>query len=375
MIGAGPAGLGAAALIERQGVPALVLERGEQVGTSWRGRYEGLRLNTPRIMSTPPVHRMPRRLGRYPTREDLVAYLEEYVERTGLTVRCGVEATRVDPDDGGWRVETSDGAIDADNVVVAAGYDRVPCIPDWPGRDGFTGDLLHAAEFRSAEPYRGRDVLVVACGNTGSELATFVARAGARRVRVSMRTPPNLVARDLYGMPMTFTAAVLERFPPVVLDTSGRLAQWLLFGNVEKKLGIPPAPQGVQTTLDQRRVAPLVDDGFVEEVERGRIELVGAVEGFDGADVLLAGGERIQPEVVIAATGYHRGLEPLVGHLGVVGEWGEPVASGAPVPGNPGLWFTGYTVRLSGQLHCAKRDSRRIARAIARARRVASAAA
>jgi putative flavoprotein involved in K+ transport len=113
----------------------------------------------------------------------------------------------------------------------------------------------------------------------------------------------------------------------------------------------------------------------VEEVKRGRIELVGAVEGFDGADVLLAGGERIQPDVVIAATGYHRGLEPLVGHLGVLGEWGEPVASGAPVPGRPGLWFTGYTVRLSGQLHTAKGESRRIARAIGRSRRVASAAA
>src|SRR3990170_6187077 len=181
VIGAGPAGLGAAALIERRGVPALVLERGERVGTSWRGRYEGLRLNTPRIMSTPPVHRMPRRLGRYPTREDFVAYLEDYVERTGLTVRYGVEATRVDPADGGWRVETSDGAIDADNVVVATGYDRVPCIPDWPGRDGFTGELLHASEFRSPKPYRGRDVLVVACGNTGSELATLLSRAGARR--------------------------------------------------------------------------------------------------------------------------------------------------------------------------------------------------
>ena len=374
MIGAGPAGLGAAALIERQGVPALVLERGEKVGTSWRGRYEGLRLNTPRIMSTPPVHRMPRRLGRYPTREDFVAYLEEYVERTSLTVRCGVEAKRVDPAGGGWRVETSDGAIDADNVVVATGYDRVPCLPDWPGRDGFTGELLHASEFRSAEPYRGRNVLVVACGNTGSELATLLTRAGARRVRVSMRTPPNLAARDLYGMPLTFTAAVLERLPPVVLDTGGRLSQWLLFGDV-RKLGIPRAPQGVQTTLLRRRVAPLVDDGFVEEVKRGRIELVGAVAGFDGADVLLAGGERIQPEVVIAATGYHRGLEPLVGHLGVLGEWGEPVANGAPVPGHPGLWFTGYTPRLSGQLYTARGESRRIARAIARSRRVASAAA
>ena len=375
VIGAGPAGLGAGAAIKRRGIPVLVLERGKSVATSWRHRYEGLRLNTPRVTSSPPVYRIPRKLGRWVAREDFVGYLEEYVEHTGLTVRSGVEAKRVDPSDGGWRVETSNGAFDASHVVVATGYDRVPVMPSWPGREGFTGELLHSADFRSPVPYRGRDVLVVACGNTGSEIATFLARAGAARVRVAMRTPPNLVARELFGMPLTASAVVLERFPPVILDGAGRLSQWLLFGNVEKKLGIPPAPQGIQTTLSERRVAPLVDDGFVEEVERGRIDLVGAVEGFDGAEVLLAAGDRIQPEVVIAATGYERGLEPLVGHLGVIGEWGEPIANGRPVPGHPGLWFTGFVPRLSGQLHGAQRDALRIARAIARSRRVASAAA
>ena len=375
VIGAGPAGLGAAAAIERRGVPVVVLERGTSVGTSWRHRYQGLRLNTPRITSSPPVHRIPRQLGRWVAREDFVSYLEQYVERTGLTVRCGVEAKRVDPANGGWRVETGDGAFDASHVVVATGYDRVPAMPPWPGREGFTGELLHSADFRSPAAYRGRDVLVVACGNTGSEIATFLARAGASRVRVAMRTPPNLVAREVFGMPVAASAVVLEQFPPVVLDRAGRLSQWLLFGNVEKKAGIPPAPQGIQTTLSDRRVAPLVDDGFLEEIKRDRIELVAAVEGFDGADVLLAGGERIQPEVVIAATGYARGLEPLVGHLGVLGEWGEPIASGRPVPGHTGLWFTGFAPRLSGMLYGAQRDALRIARAIGRSRRVASAAA
>lgn len=63
-------------------------------------------------------------------------------------------------------------------------------------------------------------------------------------------------------------------------------------------------------------------------LKAGQIEIVAAVEGFDGPSVLLADGTRIQPEAVIAATGYRRGLEPLVGHLGVLGEDGIPLVSG-----------------------------------------------
>jgi putative flavoprotein involved in K+ transport len=68
--------------------------------------------------------------------------------------------------------------------------------------------------------------------------------------------------------------------------------------------------------LAERHQSPAFDDGFVDSVKAGRIEIVAAVDGFDGDDVLLADGSRAQPDVVIAATGYRRGLEPLVGISG-----------------------------------------------------------
>ena len=77
-------------------------------------------------------------------------------------------------------------------MVVATGYDRVPRVPDWPGRDTFTGELLHGSAFRNADPYRGRDVLVVGAGNTGTEIATRLVDSAAR-VRVSFRTPVNIM--------------------------------------------------------------------------------------------------------------------------------------------------------------------------------------
>ena len=88
-------------------------------------------------------------------------------------------------------------------------------------------------------------------------------------------------------------------------------------------------------------------------------------QALDGADVVLADGERIQPEAVIVATGYSPDLEPVVGHLGVLDSRGYPeVAPGRDNPAAPGLYFNGYRASMTGQLCHMSTDARRIARAI-----------
>ena len=85
--------------------------------------------------------------------------------------------------------------------------------------------------------------------------------------------------------------------------------------------------------------------------------------------MLLADETRIQPDAVIAATGYRRGLEPLVGHLGVLGEGGKPLISGGDQhPSAPGLFFNGYRSNLSGQLRLMRPGARAIARAVKKQR-------
>ena len=84
----------------------------------------------------------------------------------------------------------------------------------------------------------------------------------------------------------------------------------------------------------------------------------------------LADGTEIGPDAVIAATGYRRGLEPLVGHLGVLDGRGRPVVHGARTPpGAPGLYFTGFTNPISGMFREMAIDARRIARRRRAARR------
>jgi putative flavoprotein involved in K+ transport len=100
IVGAGPAGLAAAAALRARGIDATILERGEHVGEQWRTRYDRLHLHTIRWLSNLPGYRIPREFGRWVARDQFVQCLEQYTAHYGLEPRFGVEATRIDRDDG-----------------------------------------------------------------------------------------------------------------------------------------------------------------------------------------------------------------------------------------------------------------------------------
>ena len=368
--GAGAAGLAAGATLRRSGTDVIVLERSDQVAASWRTRYPALRLNTPGWMSTQPDFRASRRrYGKHPSRDRWIQYLEDYTAHHQLDVRFGTEVQSITRGEGTWTVQTTQGAFDAPTVVIATGFDHDPFMPDWPGREGFTGELLHSSAYVDPTPYRDKDVLVVGPGVTGSEVSFHLIEGGAARVRVSSRTPPHFSRRDWFaGIPIQVPGAVLNHAPLPVADWIAWTDERLKFGNLAP-YGLPRPPEGMATLMKKYRQAPAFDDGFVAAVKQGRITIVPAVEGFDGDDILLADGSRTQADVVIAATGYRRGLEPLLGHLGVLDDRGTPLVDGGQQhPNAPGLFFNGFRGELSGQLRLMKFDARLIAKAVTNGR-------
>jgi cation diffusion facilitator CzcD-associated flavoprotein CzcO len=360
VIGAGPAGLASAAELRRRGVPVVVLDRADAIGSSWRARYDRLRLNSSRWFSKLPGGRYARGTGIFPSRDEMVGYLEDYASRHQLDVRLNTRVVRIERNGAAWIVRTSGGEVAAEHVIVAGGYDHTPFVPAWPGRDSFAGPLLHAAEYRNPEPFRDGDVLVVGPGCSGMEIAYDLTEGGARRVRLAVRTPPNMLVRSPIGPGIALT---LMRLRPERADRIANFARGKEIGDLTE-FGLPVPEEGVFTRLRRLGVAPaIIDKHVIQAIRDRRIEIVAGVESLDETGVGLADGTRIEPDAVIAATGYRCGLEPMVGHLDVLDEEGVPrVVDGGEAA--PGLRFIGY-MPIPAQLRHSGRLARRAAKAIA----------
>ena len=365
IIGAGAAGLAVAAELGRREIPFAVLERADAVGAAWRRRYDSLRLHTARTLSGLPGARIPRDYGQWVARDDLVSYLEAYAQRFGIRPELGVEVTRIDRSPNGWRLTTSAGERTASAVVVATGLSRTPYLPDWPGREGFSGTLVHSHDYREPSAYRDRRVLVVGAGNSATEIAVEVAEVAAK-VQLAVRTPPNIIRRDTFGLPTQFVGVPLARLPEAVLDP--------VLGGLRRATvpdlsayGLPAPRGGMYSQFLHTHTVPILDHGFVDAIRERRIEVVGEVVGFDGPDVLLAEDRRVAVDDVISATGFRTGLEPIVGHLGILGDDARPlVHGGRTAPGCSDLYFIGITEHLAGLLRLVGKQAPDVARAIAR---------
>jgi putative flavoprotein involved in K+ transport len=364
VVGAGPAGLAAAAMLGRRGIEAAVLERGEGPATSWRRHYDSLRLHTVRSLSSLPGAPLPRSLGRWVARDGFLAYLEDYAASHRLAIRTGTDVRRIDRGPAGFTLDTAAGPIEARSVIVATGYTRAPVIPDWPGREQFEGRLLHSSDYRNARPFRGRRVLVVGAGNSGSDIAVDLAAGGAGQVWLSVRRPPCVVPRQALGVPAQVAAIGLHRLPPAVADTFAALERRAFIGRLDGE-GLPGYRNPVFSRRRREGTLPILDFGFVARLRDGAFRVVPGVEGFAVGRVVLAGGVSVSADAVIAATGYRPALEALVGHLGLLDAHGVPrVHGGDADPALPGLHFTGFRNPITGALRELRSEAAGIARAV-----------
>jgi cation diffusion facilitator CzcD-associated flavoprotein CzcO len=260
-------------------------------------------------------------------------------------------------------MRSSRGDIVARQVVVATGSLHTSRIPVWSGADEFFGELLHSSAYRNPVPFRGKKVLVVGSGSSGMEIAHDLATGGAEKVWLAVRTPPNIMLRSLPGgLPGDWVALPLFHAPVRIADAIARVARRASLGDLSV-YGLPVPDEGVFARNRRLDESPtLVDMDVIDAVKDGSIEVVAAVESFETDKVALIDGTRVNPDTVIAATGYSRDLQPLVGHLKVLDADGRPVVMGETAA-TTGLRFIGYRTRPSLIGYFAK-QSRHIAKRI-----------
>lgn len=364
IVGAGASGLSAAGALERRGIKSVILEEDEQLGGTWARRYDRLHLHTVRGFSGLAHYSIPRRYSKYLSREEFVAYLAEYAKHFNLRVVTGCPVHKVRPEaatPSSWVAATASGDWHCRVIVIATGQYRIPMLPKWDGRATYRGDLVHSSRYKSASPYAGKRVLVVGAGNSGTEIATDLAENGAAFVALSIRTPPPIVPRDPFGMPVQRTGILLSFLPSVIADRLGRLTARIVLGDL--------TGYGLQTPkwgpFSARRV-PVIDVGFVSALKRHLVQIRPALARLTATGAVFEDGSAEPFDAIIAATGFSTGLNELLETKDVLNDSDEPVDLSGQPTGRPGIFFMGYTHSLRGHLFEANLASRRLARNVER---------
>jgi cation diffusion facilitator CzcD-associated flavoprotein CzcO len=363
VIGGGAAGLSTAAALGQRGIRATVLDRDDCIGGSWARRYQSLKLHTIRRYSGLAYYPIPEDRPRYLSKDEYAAYLREYAEILGLDVSLKERVHTVhqiprNSEGMEWEVMTSRGIRRARVVVVATGHYAEASLPTWEGVEEFAGTLLHSCEYTTGAAYRGQNVLVVGLGNSGAEIAADLAAQGAGSVSISLRTPPPIVTREMFGIvPVQLLGIALTPIGmPQVIDRIGAALRRIALGDLTA-YGLGQAAWGPFTA----RKPAVIDTGFVKQLKQGRVLIRPQVARFDSRGVIYVDGSRETVDVVVAATGFRTGLEKILQVPEVIDDIGQPrFRSGGPTS-VPGLYFIGFDETMRGHLFEINQESKRLA--------------
>ena len=359
IIGAGPAGLACTATMRGAGLTVTVLEKADSVGSAWRRHYDRLHLHTDRNHSALPGMNMPRAYPAYPSRMQVIEYLESYAARFDIRPVFGTEVLCLRRDGAQWRADTEQGPITAPIAVVATGIASAPYRPSWPGSDAYRGATVHSSDYRNPAPYLGKRVLVVGMGNSGGEIALDLAEAGVD-VALAVRGPIQILPRDLLGLPILTWAIFYQHLPARLVDTVNAPILRLALGSFEK-LGLRRAAKGPRQMIEEDGRVPMIDIGTLSRIRDGSINVRGGIDRLTNDGVIFDDGTSEGFDAIVLATGFRSDLRRLIPDVeDVFDAHGRPRVTGGTTT-VPGLYFCGQTVSPTGQLREIGIEAGRIA--------------
>jgi cation diffusion facilitator CzcD-associated flavoprotein CzcO len=305
---------------------------------------------------------MPPDYPAYPSRAQMTAYLESYAARFEIKPKFGVTVSRIDRETAGWRADTSQGPMAAPVIVVATGIADAPYRPSWPGSEAFSGRVIHSSDYRNPDSFAGKRVLVVGFGNSGGEIALDLANAGID-VALAVRSPVQILPRDLLGFPILSWAILYRRLPARLVDFINAPVLRLAVGNIER-LGLRRAAKGPRQMVEEDGRVPLIDIGTLACIRDGSIRVRGGVDRFTPDGVVFTDGSAEPFDAVILATGFRPDLRRLMPDVqGVFDQHGMPLVTGQATAA-PGLYFCGQITVPTGQLREIAIEAQRIAGSI-----------
>ena len=212
MIGGSISGLSVSASLQKQGLEYTLIERQSQIATPWRNHYDRLHLHTNKRVSNLPFKKFDSRIPRYPAREQVVNYLEDYQRAFNIQPVFNTEAKSIRKENDYWITETNNGTYKSKYVVMATGAFGNPRPVAFKGMENFPGKIIHSSQYKTGEDFKGQKVLVVGFGNSACEIAIDLYEQGAIPA-MSVRSAVNIIPRDVAGIPILELAQLMRRLP------------------------------------------------------------------------------------------------------------------------------------------------------------------
>jgi len=364
IIGAGAAGLAVGVCLKQAGLSNIILEQSAHVGATWRRHYDRLHLHTDKKNSELPFAAFPKEYPRYPSRDQVVTYLENYAKQFDLDIHFNQQVISARRENGQWLTQTQDTLHSAPNLVVAAGYARQPIVPVWKGMETFKGKIIHSSEYRNGSEFMGKNVLVVGFGNSGGEIAIDLYEHGAKP-SLAVRNAVNVIPRELAGIPILSIGIVQSKTPAWLSDAVNAPILRAVIGDITK-YGLRKLPYGPATQIRKDKRIPLIDVGTMRLIRAGHIKVYAGVEEFSENRIRFMDGKEAEFEAVALATGYRpRVSDFLQQSKSALDEEGAPISTGQE-SSSPGLYFCGYYVSPTGMLREIAIEAGQIGAAIAR---------
>ncbi len=308
LIGAGPMGLAAAKTLVAQGIDFQGFESHSDVGGLWdienlkSTMYESAHLISSKRMTEFTDFPMRESVAEYPSHREMRQYFRDFARQFDLRrhFRFNTEVLRTEPlgDDGaGWRVVWRDEkgeheAIFA-GIMIANGTLSEPNRPRFSGH--FTGELIHACDYRHARQFAGKRVLVVGAGNSGCDIAVDAVHHGIS-CDLSMRRGYYFVPKYVFGKPADTIGGRIKLPMWLKRRVDAMILGWFV-GNPQK-FGFPKPDYRLYESH------PVVNSLVLYHAGHGDLRVRPDIDRLEGATVHFKDGSRADYDMILAATGY-----------------------------------------------------------------------
>jgi indole-3-pyruvate monooxygenase len=364
IVGASISGLALAACSQKQGIEYIIIEKRSEIASPWRHHYDRLHLHTNKRVSNLPYKKFDRTIPRYPGRQQVVEYLEDYQKEFNINPVYNAEAKSIRKENEYWITETNDETFKSKYVIMATGAFSSPKKISFEGMESFPGQILHSSAYRSGKDFKGQRVLVVGFGNSACEIAIDLYEQGAIPF-MSVRSPVNIIPREIAGIPILELSLLMSRLPPRVADTINAPLMRLIFGDITK-LGLKKKPYGPFEEIKKDRTIPLLDIGTVKHIRQGHIKVYGGIDHIEGSSVHFLDGRREDFDAIIACIGFSRDNAEIVAVDKNRFEDLNRCTNQQKYFGKDGLYFCGFWIAPTGHIREIAADAQKIASDIAK---------